>query len=420
MVATLGQASHQNSQCELSQRLIDTGISWSTRRCFQRMKSERRTKPTVMLVKVGTLANSSKFSHHPELVAIQNLIKSTEKDYRFVFVGTTNKNTHNFRKGSLYEYDLKTGSPLTTLGYIFRLIFLLFKFRPKRVIIFKDEIFPVSLYCLLVRATRYSPFFVGGFNYYGYSRLGKSLFYMLMKLNWTFLRLSRFKLNSAFALSRYTMDGIIRNVPELRGIVQLVSYPISPIFKRVDRKTDNILMVNAGIEPRKGLHTLIQAMPLMNKNVHLIIKGDIRSTTYMLYLEKLVAELKLGNRITWNTNTIDDDELSKLYGKAKLFVFPTLEDALGVAVLEALFCGLPVVGTNNSGVTDMIIDRRNGILVPPNDPVRLAEAINGILNDEKLYRTLTQNTVRVLKDCYYRNRLTLEQAMKLVVEKDTD
>ena len=81
-------------------------------------------------------------------------------------------------------------------------------------------------------------------------------------------------------------------------------------------------------------------------------------------------------------------------------------------MLEALYCGLPVVGTNDTGVPDMVVDQENGILVQPNDPDGLARAINTILNDEKLYSTLAQKTVKVLMEHYYRGRLTIEQAMK--------
>jgi len=64
------------------------------------------------------------------------------------------------------------------------------------------------------------------------------------------------------------------------------------------------------------------------------------------YLQQLAKKLKVENRIEWKTKGLSDEELALLYGEAKLFVFPTLEDALGVFVLEALHWTLPCIGKN--------------------------------------------------------------------------
>jgi glycosyltransferase involved in cell wall biosynthesis len=373
-----------------------------------------------MLVKVGCLARSGFFEgrrHHTELVAIRNLMDSTKKDCSFVFVGTTDETQEQFQKDNYYEYDLKTGSFTATLTYLLQLTFLLFKLRPKRVIAFNDWIFPISLYCLVTRNAKYSLFYCTGFKYWGTSKLGKVIYLLLWRFNWTCLQLSRFKLNGVYALSRYTQNGIIQNASRLKEKVRLISYPIDPIFKRSTTKAKDILLVVAAITPRKGLHTLVRAMPHINSHARLIVKGHVPEPGYLLYLQQLARRLKVGDRIEWKTRGLSDEELAILYGKAKLFVFPTLEDALGVVVLEALHCGLPVVGTDGTGVTDMVVDGENGLLVPPNDPAGLARAINTILDDEKLYGALTQNTVNVLMEHYYRGRLTIEQAMKRSVSK---
>jgi glycosyltransferase involved in cell wall biosynthesis len=345
-------------------------------------------------------------------------MNSTEKGRSFVFVGTSDeKAQEQFQKENYYEYDFKTGSFAATLTYILQLTFLLFKLRPKLVIAFNDWIFPISLYCLVTRKAKYSLFYVTGFKYWGTRKLGKVMYRMLWRCNWVCLQLSRFKLNGVYALSRYTQNGIVQNASRLKERVQLISYPIDPLFKRSAAKVEDILLVYAVIIPRKGLHTLVQAMPHISSHARLIVKGRVPEPEYLRYLQQLAKRLKVEDRIEWNKIGLSDEELAILYGKAKLFVFPTLEDALGVVVLEALHCGLPVVGANDTGVTGMVVDGENGLLVPPNDPAGLARAINTILNDKKLYDALAQNTVNVLKEHYYRGRLTIEQAMKLSVSR---
>jgi glycosyltransferase involved in cell wall biosynthesis len=179
-----------------------------------------------------------------------------------------------------------------------------------------------------------------------------------------------------------------------------------------------VLLVNAGIEPRKGLHILIKAIPFLHKQVEVIVKGGIKNPRYMHELESLVHQLKLESVVTFETSRFyQEEELASLYHRATVFVFPTLEDCLGVAVLEALHSGLPVIATNSSGVTDMIVDRQNGLLVPPGSPRELADAINKLLEDEVLRQNLAGNGLRVLKKHYYENRLTLEQAMKRSIKE---
>jgi glycosyltransferase involved in cell wall biosynthesis len=58
-----------------------------------------------------------------------------------------------------------------------------------------------------------------------------------------------------------------------------------------------------------------------------------------------------------------------------LFVLPSLSEALGIAVIEALLMRIPVVATNVGGVPEIVRSGETGLLVPPRDPTRLAEAI---------------------------------------------
>ena len=66
-----------------------------------------------------------------------------------------------------------------------------------------------------------------------------------------------------------------------------------------------------------------------------------------------------------------------------LFVFPSLKEGLGVALLEAMACGLPVVATRAGGVIDIVEDNRSGLLVPPRDAASIADAIASLANDTK-------------------------------------
>ena len=67
---------------------------------------------------------------------------------------------------------------------------------------------------------------------------------------------------------------------------------------------------------------------------------------------------------------------------ADVCVLPSNIESFGIVILESMACGTPVVATRVGGVPDIIKDKENGILVPPKDPKKLADAIIYLLTDK--------------------------------------
>jgi glycosyltransferase involved in cell wall biosynthesis len=63
-------------------------------------------------------------------------------------------------------------------------------------------------------------------------------------------------------------------------------------------------------------------------------------------------------------------------------VLPSFIEAFGVVLLESLSCKTPVIATAVGGVPEVVRDHENGILVPPNNPLKLAEAIQYLLDNK--------------------------------------
>jgi len=166
-------------------------------------------------------------------------------------------------------------------------------------------------------------------------------------------------------------------------------------FKNLDRqrsreklgfKDEFVVMTVARLEKIKGIEHLIKSAkiislnpPNQHKSVFLII-GDGRERKN---LESLVVRLNLINQVKF-LGQIPNEKIPEYLVAADCFVLPSLKEGFGIAILEAMACGLPVIGTNVGGIPDIIKDGKSGILVEPKDPEAIAKAIVKIFSKSQL------------------------------------
>ncbi len=376
--------------------------------------------PVVAITKSGQWKWALHNKNHPEYSAIFDVIERHSDGIDFILIGTSGRSPlYNFRmKKEVVAWDIPDNGLIGYLTYMIQLFRIFIQNRPQLIIMLgTGALIPTIFFSFISFKTKYVPIFVGGYGYYGKKTLSKILNFAQLNLTVLSLRASTIKMPRAFALSKFIRDKISKLAPNLKGKIALISYPISPIFspkKQIEaeiKSTPTILTV-AAIDPRKGLDILIKAIKLIpiEWRPNLIINGPIRDNQYMQRLIAMVSNNGLSKWIKFN-RSINYDNLPSLYQSATLFVLPTREDALGVVVLEALHCGLPVIATSVGGLTDMIENGKNGILIKPDDPSDLANAIMLLLRDNELRLFLTKNSLKTLKNQYY-NRLTLRQAFE--------
>jgi D-inositol-3-phosphate glycosyltransferase len=96
----------------------------------------------------------------------------------------------------------------------------------------------------------------------------------------------------------------------------------------------------------------------------------------------------LRDRVPGARGFVPHDELQQLYARAAVVACPSRREGFGVACLEAMAHGRPVVASSVGGLRDLVVDRETGLVVPPRDPAALRAALEELLGDRVLRRRL--------------------------------
>ena len=173
------------------------------------------------------------------------------------------------------------------------------------------------------------------------------------------------------------------------GVDNTVYYPMdaSSIREKFDIAQDALVIGMIGrVNAIKGQNDFIEAVePLLEKNeqaVAFLAGGVFPGEEWRLEeLDKRIASSSVVSQI----HRIDYyDKTSELYNMFDIFVLPSIKpDSLPTVVLEAMACSKPVVGYNNGGIAEMVVDDKSGYLVKPNRPQELSNAISLLLDSSE-------------------------------------
>lgn len=175
------------------------------------------------------------------------------------------------------------------------------------------------------------------------------------------------------------------------------SFPISSFekYKIKKEKFDSFTILTPGrFVPKKGHKYLIESIKLLNKktiNLNFLFIGD----------GPLKDLLKEETEKISNINILDalpHNELMALYKKVDLIVIPSIYEAFGLVVGEAMIMETPVIATKVDGIVEMIENRKEGLLVEPKNPEKLAEAIEEMYWNKELRENLIINAKEKIKE----------------------
>lgn len=170
-----------------------------------------------------------------------------------------------------------------------------------------------------------------------------------------------------------------------QAVIPNAHLPLGSITSRQDRQ--NVVLCVGRLVDQKNHASLLRAWSLISPNhpdwvLRIVGHGPLRET-----LEELASSLGIFARVEF---VEAHREIGNEYARASIFAFPSLYEGFPNALVEAAGSGLPCIATDCPGASSEILEHgKAGILVPVNDDPALAEALQRLISDPDLRRSLS-------------------------------
>lgn len=205
------------------------------------------------------------------------------------------------------------------------------------------------------------------------------------------------KADSIIAVSKHVCNDLVENFKIDKSRIHIIHNPIDlnkinslsnkDVFEKLFTEDVPIILSVGRLSKEKGFEYLLKAFSLLKErsNARLVILGEGKEEAN---LKKLSKELGIDKHVLFLGFK---DNPYKYMKRSTIFVFPSLYESFGIAMVEAMSCGVPVIATKSyEGIENIIEQERTGLLVNVGDEQAIAESMLRLLNDEKLRRSLSE------------------------------
>lgn len=179
------------------------------------------------------------------------------------------------------------------------------------------------------------------------------------------------------------------------------------------------IFVGASNNQIKGLHYVLQALPLIRKvypDTHLYISSRdftkvnslndlIRYQTYYIYIKRLIKKLNLADSVTF-MGVLSEQKMCEAFLSANVFVLPSVIENSPNTLSEAAVLGVPAVASYIAGVPDLVEDGVNGFLYAYDEYYIMADRIIRMFGDDALTETLSSNLMKKARVMYSADKNT--------------
>ncbi|MBQ7225183.1 MAG: glycosyltransferase family 4 protein [Clostridia bacterium] len=177
---------------------------------------------------------------------------------------------------------------------------------------------------------------------------------------------------------------------------------------------DAVMLLSIGeMIDRKNHEVIIRALgKLQRKDIYYVIcgKGPLKE-----HLETLAKELGIGDNVKFLGFRRDIPELCNT---ADISAFPSKIEGLGLAGVEAMAAGVPLVSSNVHGILDYVIDGETGYALPPNDVDGFADAIDKLSSSKELRESMRDACLKAVEPFEISNALKVMQNIYLEILSD--
>jgi glycosyltransferase involved in cell wall biosynthesis len=212
------------------------------------------------------------------------------------------------------------------------------------------------------------------------------------------------------ANGEYIAKKIVDKFPAVAGKIRTIVYPVDtdlfrPGCTTQEHNSDSYLLFTGRInDPRKNISMLFRAFARVLAelpDVRLVLTGDDPND----YLLESASEAGVLSKVDF-VGRQTEQQLISLYQGAEVFVLSSNQEGLGISILEAMACGVPVVATNCGGPDNIVVDGKTGFLVDLNDDYHMANNITRLLKDPQLREKFSNDSVRVANESFSREVMT--------------
>ena len=192
---------------------------------------------------------------------------------------------------------------------------------------------------------------------------------------------------------RQELNGSLPAVVEVAPMgVEVQSFVRTRPYRAWDGRGPCRIFSCGRLNPCKGHDYLIRSIGLLRDHgidvvLHIAGADDHAAGEHRAALESIVSELNLHDRVKL-LGAVSEQAVRSELEETHVFALASRRDELGVATMEAMAMNVPVVVTRSGGVTEMIDDQEDGLLVEPENPASFAAALERVLRDANLAQRL--------------------------------
>jgi len=178
-------------------------------------------------------------------------------------------------------------------------------------------------------------------------------------------------------------------------------------FRRAYKLSDKKILLFIGrLNAIKGIDFLLNTFAILTKDIKdtiLVIAGP--DDGYKSEIESRINLLKINDKVLLIDGLYGEDKISAMKD-ADMFIYPSRHEIFGIAPLEALICGTPVIVTENCGCADFLREANGGIVVKYQDISGLLDSIQNILDKKEEAKKLASNGMELVQRQFNWNEIT--------------